>query len=186
MKASGRILRRQWSRDETKKAERRYEGMQRALLPAEKPYKNKGWHSGTTTMEGIYGDKLWRGIYGGELWRYGGSTPTRNWLGGLKSLQQWLVVHRVRNGLRKWRVRSQRHHGRGDRFQFRPTGAERWDMSLLEEGWIVRVHSKSRKRRYHPLHSSVPVDARELQGLRGDQTVLGGWAYDHHPGPLDR
>ena len=33
--------------------------------------------------------------------------------GGLRSLKQWLVVHRALNGPRMWRVRSRKHHGRG-------------------------------------------------------------------------
>ena len=70
------------------KSERRYEGMQRALVPAEKPYKNK---------DGTVEQPPWKEsmICSGKLWRFNKGLD-----GGLRSLKQWLVVHRALNGPR--------------------------------------------------------------------------------------
>ena len=158
-------------KDETKKAERKYEGMQRALVPAEKPYKNK---------DGTVEQPPWKGSTAASLRE--GSMAASSGDGG-SVLQQgigwWPQIPTAVVGgppCSQWSEKVESEKPKApwsrDKFQFRPTGAERWDMSLLEEGWIVRVHSKSRKRRYHPLHSSVPVDVRELQGLRVTKRFL--------------
>ena len=42
----------------------------------------------------------------------------------------------------------------------------------MDEGWIVRIHSKGRKTRFHPLHSSLPVEAKEFHGLRVTKRFL--------------
>ena len=142
------------------KSERRYEGMQRALVPADGTVEQPPWKGSRTTSSaaassGGVGPVIQQGI---GWWpqipqAVVGGPPCSQWSENVESEKPKAPWSR-------------------DRFQFRPTGAERWDMSLLEEGWIVRVHSKTRKRRYHPLHSSVPVDARELQGLRVTKRFL--------------
>ena len=158
-------------KEEVKEAERKYEGMQRALVPAEKPYKNKdgtveqpAWKGSMAASSGERSMAASSGDVGPVIQQGIGWWPQipQAVVGG-PPCSQWSENVESEKPKAPWSR---------DRFQFRPTGAERWDMSLLEEGWIVRVHSKSRKRRYHPLHSSVPVDARELQGLRVTKRFL--------------
>ena len=155
-------------KEEAKEAERKYEGMQRALVPAEKPYKGTvgqpPWKGSMATSSGERSVAASSGDVGPVIQQGIGWWPQipQAVVGG-PPCSQWSENVESEKPKAPWCR---------DRFQFRPTGAERWDMSLLEEGWIVRVHSKSRKRRYHPLHSSVPVDARELQGLRVTKRFL--------------
>ena len=155
VKASGRILRRLWSRKRRRRLNASTRGCKEHLYQRKSLTRTR-----MAQWNNHHGRDLWRQVLRRQALEMLGQWFNKGLDGGLRSLKQWLVVHRALNGLRMWR----RHHGRG--------GAERWDMSLLEEGWIVRVHSKSRKRRYHPLHSSVPVDARELQGLRVTKRFL--------------
>lgn len=47
-----------------------------------------------------------------------------------------------------------------------------WDMSLANEGWLIRIHATGRKRRFHPLHSSMPLSVQELDGCRVTKRFL--------------
>ena len=52
-------------------------------------------------------------------------------------------------------------------FSRTPAGSkDKWFVELTKYGWLVRVHAKMRKRLFHPVHSTAPVMASELQGER--------------------
>ena len=41
-----------------------------------------------------------------------------------------------------------------------------WDLSWIEQGWLLRHHPKSRKRYFHPLHSTLPAMGERLGSQR--------------------
>ena len=43
-----------------------------------------------------------------------------------------------------------------------PRGKDRWDLSMVESGWLIRSHGESRKRKFHPVHKSCPLDLDRL------------------------
>ena len=89
------------------KSERRYEGMQRALVPAEKPRTRMAqWNN-------HHGRDRGRQALQRQALEALGQWFNKGLDGGFRSLKQWLVVHRALNGPRMWRVRSRKHHGRG-------------------------------------------------------------------------
>ena len=52
-------------------------------------------------------------------------------------------------------------------FSRTPVGTkDKWYVELTKYGWLVRVHAKMRKRKFHPVHSTAPVLASDLQGER--------------------
>ena len=63
-----------------------------------------------------------------------------------------------------------------------PRGEDKWDISFLSEGWLIRTHgSRGRARPFHPIHRSCPVVGDRLTGDR--VTALfnhegGEWLYD--------
>ena len=63
-----------------------------------------------------------------------------------------------------------------------PRGEDRWDVTFLKDGWLLRTHgTKGRVKPFHPIHRSCPVPGDELTGDR--VTVLfnhdgGEWLYD--------
>ena len=65
-----------------------------------------------------------------------------------------------------------------EQYQYCPTGHNRWDLSKLEVGWVIRIHGRGRKRRFHPLHQSLPVEAKELEGPRITKRFLRGGKAD--------
>ena len=65
-----------------------------------------------------------------------------------------------------------------EQYQYCPTGPDRWDLSKFEEGWVIRIHSRGRKRRFHPLHQSLPIDAQELEGPRITKRFIRGGGSD--------
>ena len=71
------------------------------------------------------------------------------------------------------------------RFQQAPRGADQWQVDLIPQGWLVRIHgSKGRVRPFHPLHRSCPLPAHELHGDRISVVfdATGGyeaWRYQH-------
>ena len=63
-------------------------------------------------------------------------------------------------------------------YEYCPTGHDKWDLSKIQEGWIIRYHGLARKRRFHPLHGSLPVQASELDGLRITKRFIRGGGAD--------
>ena len=63
-----------------------------------------------------------------------------------------------------------------------PKGEDRWDVSFLSDGWLLRTHgTRGRVKPFHPIHRSCPVPGDELTGDR--VTALfnhdgGEWLYD--------
>ena len=51
-----------------------------------------------------------------------------------------------------------------ERFDVWPVGPDKWIQP--QEGLLVRTHSKARRRSFHPLHRSVPVDVASLRPVR--------------------
>ena len=44
-----------------------------------------------------------------------------------------------------------------------PQGStDKWEVGLLQQGWLVRHHKKSRKRLFVPVHQSIPIDPTTL------------------------
>ena len=53
------------------------------------------------------------------------------------------------------------------KFNQAPKGADKWDLTMISEGWLVRSHgSKGRVRPFHPIHKSCPIHGDELSGER--------------------
>ena len=48
----------------------------------------------------------------------------------------------------------------------------------MQDGWIIRCHGRARKRRFHPLHGSLPVPASDLDGLRITKRFIRGGGAD--------
>lgn len=46
-----------------------------------------------------------------------------------------------------------------------------WNMTLRDQGWVVREHRKPRVRAFHPVHASTPVDCAELRSSRVTKKV---------------
>ena len=63
-----------------------------------------------------------------------------------------------------------------------PRGEDRWDVSFLKDGWLIRTHgTRGRVKPFHPIHRSCPVSGGEMTGDR--VTALfnidgGEWLYD--------
>ena len=56
---------------------------------------------------------------------------------------------------------------KGARFDRAPKGADKWDLSLVDYGWLIRSHgTKGRVRPFHPIHKSCPVRGDDLTGER--------------------
>lgn len=60
-----------------------------------------------------------------------------------------------------------------ERFDCWPVGADKWFQT--REGLLVRTHNKPRRRSFHPLHRSVPIDVADLREER--HTVI--FPQDH-------
>ena len=50
--------------------------------------------------------------------------------------------------------------------------SDTWELGLTQEGWLVRLHRKSRKRLYHPLHQNLPIDPTQLSTERNHSESL--------------
>ena len=63
-----------------------------------------------------------------------------------------------------------------------PKGEDRWDVSFLKDGWLIRTHgTRGRVKPFHPIHRSCPMSGGEMTGDR--VTALfnidgGEWLYD--------
>ena len=55
-----------------------------------------------------------------------------------------------------------------------PRGKDRWDLSMVESGWLIRSHGESRKRKFHPVHKSCPLDLERLGPHRVTVRFLDG------------
>ena len=53
------------------------------------------------------------------------------------------------------------------RFEAGPTGQDKWIQT--RDGLLIRTHSKLRRRSFHPLHRSVPI---EISGLRAERHTV--------------
>ena len=56
----------------------------------------------------------------------------------------------------------------------RPRGKDRWDLSMVESGWLIRSHGESRKRKFHPVHKSCPLELERLGPQRVTVRFLDG------------
>eukprot|EP00434_Breviolum_minutum_P025704 symbB.v1.2.022715.t1/scaffold2026.1/size92022/4 len=80
---------------------------------------------------------------------------------------------RATPGFEPWRLQQ---------FLEPPKGEDRWDLSFLSDGWLLRTHgTRGRVKPFHPIHRSCPVPGDELTGDR--VTALfnhdgGEWLYD--------
>ena len=41
-----------------------------------------------------------------------------------------------------------------------------WDLTYIDKGWLLRLHRKPRKRFFHPVHGSLPIDPEQLTSER--------------------
>ena len=55
---------------------------------------------------------------------------------------------------------------------------DKWCFTLRKEGWLVRVHHKTRVQRFHPVHSSTPIDCAELEPRRVTIKVWPEWQVE--------
>ena len=55
-----------------------------------------------------------------------------------------------------------------------PRGKDRWDLSMVESGWLIRSHGESRKRKFHPVHKSCPFDLDRLGPQRVTVRLVDG------------
>ena len=51
-------------------------------------------------------------------------------------------------------------HPRFERPEMRSTDC--WDLTYVDKGWLLRLHRKPRKRFFHPVHGSLPIDPERL------------------------
>ena len=138
------------------------EGMQRALVPSDRPYKRKDgtvedppWKETRTTSVEAGGsmsleEQAEERAGGQGLHRVICGTPSVPWTSPTTRTEENEVNE-------PWKLAQ---------YHFCPTGQDRWDERMLESGWLVRVHVKGRKRLFHPLHGSLPVRHQDLQGQR--------------------
>ena len=163
------------------KSERRYEGMQRALVPAEKPYKNKDgtveqppWKGSRTTSSaaassGGVGPVIQQGI---GWWpqipqAVVGGPPCSQWSENVESEKPKAPWSRDRFPVSTNRCRALGH-------EFAGGGVDR-------EGSLENQETA--------VPSSTQLGAggcKRATRSSSDQEVPGGWTNDHHPGPLDR
>jgi len=53
------------------------------------------------------------------------------------------------------------------RFQVPPSlRSDKWDLSMEEYGWCIKMHGKPRKRTFHPLHRSTPFMTTGIEATR--------------------
>ena len=146
-----------------------FEGMQRALVPAEKPYKNKDGAVEYPPWKSLAAERTPEAQRGEERTTGGmipqvvmGGPPATSWTSSTTSLG---------GGYPRsiWGT---------EQYQYCPTGHDRWDLTKLSEGWVIRIHGRNRKRRFHPLHGSLPVDAGDLEGERITKRFIKGGGAD--------
>ena len=41
-----------------------------------------------------------------------------------------------------------------------------WSLQLWDRGWLLRVHSTGRQKRFHPVHETIPCNPDQLDGTR--------------------
>ena len=151
------------------------DGMQRALVPPGRPYRAL---DGTVEPPGVHQavmgqDGAWSPPPGLSQTVFGGH-PSTSWSrptarAGSAEVRRGPTVVNERPSGSVWGV---------EQYQYCPTGHDRWDLSKLQEGWIIRCHGRARKRRFHPLHGSLPVPASDLDGLRITKRFIRGGGAD--------
>ena len=151
------------------------DGMQRALVPPSRPYRAL---DGTVEPPGVHqavmgSDGAWSPPPGLSQTVFGGH-PSTSWSrptarAGSAEVRRGPTVVNERPSGSVWGV---------EQYQYCPTGHDRWDLSKLQEGWIIRCHGRARKRRFHPLHGSLPVPASDLDGLRITKRFIRGGGAD--------
>ena len=55
-----------------------------------------------------------------------------------------------------------------------PRGQDRWRLDFWAQGWLIRVHGKSRHRSFMPLHSTCPCEREQLGERRVTVVMCGG------------
>ena len=79
-------------------------------------------------------------------------------------------------GLEQWQTEG----GRDPTPQYKskylqmPRGKDRWDLAMVESGWLIRSHGESRKRKFHPVHKSCPLELGRLGPQRVTVRFLDG------------
>ena len=151
------------------------DGMQRALVPPSRPYRAL---DGTVEPPGVHqavmgSDGAWNPPPGLSQTVFGGH-PSTSWSrptarAGSAEVRRGPTVANERPSGSVWGV---------EQYQYCPTGHDRWDLSKLQEGWIIRCHGRARKRRFHPLHGFLPVPASDLDGLRITKRFIRGGGAD--------
>ena len=155
------------------------DGMQRALVPPSRPYRAL---DGTLEPPGLHQavigkDGSWRsppGLRRAVMGAVMGGHPSTSWSratarDGTAATTRGPTMAAERPSGSVWGV---------EQYQYCPTGHDRWDLSKLREGWIIRCHGRARKRRFHPLHGSLPVQASELDGVRITKRFIRGGGAD--------
>ena len=51
---------------------------------------------------------------------------------------------------------------------------DKWDMTLWDQGWVIRAHHKDRVRAYHPIHETNPCDSSTFEPRRVTYKVSPG------------
>ena len=89
------------------------------------------------------------------------------------------VPDRRQEDQQPWNQREFQAIGRSSR--------DSWNMTLRDQGWIVREHRKPRVRAFHPVHASTPMDCAELRSHRvtkkvwpHEQLVMDQWTRANH------
>ena len=55
---------------------------------------------------------------------------------------------------------------------------DQWEMALVPQGWLVRVHKKERKRLFHPIHGSLPIHEGRIEHTRCTVRYFGNGTKD--------
>ena len=151
------------------------DGMQRALVPPSRPYRAldgtvepPGDHRAVMGSHGAWSPPpgLSQPVFGGH--------PSTSWSrplarAGSAEVQQGPTRVTERPSGSVWGL---------EQYQYCPTGHDKWDLSKMQDGWIIRCHGRARKRRFHPLHGSLPVPASDLDGLRITKRFIRGGGAD--------
>ena len=124
------------------------DGMQRALVPATRPYITEDGYVEQPSGSGGGSTRQHDGHHQGVPVMSG--PPGATWTSSTTRTEEKEVTD-------PWELMQ---------YHFCPTGPDRWDERMLGSGWLIRVHAKGRKRLFHPLHGSLPVRHQDLQGRR--------------------
>ena len=160
------------------------EGMQRALVPSDRPYKRK---------DGTVEDPPWKEARATSVMA-GGSMSLEEEaeekagsqrLHGVICGSPCTAWSKLTGGEKKLDENIRKEPWSRESFQCRPTGSDRWDTSLMEE--LDREDpSQNKEEKVSSATKFFAGGCKRTSRSWGDETLSGGQQDDDHPRPLDR